>query len=39
MFTWPTWEQPRSRERVRPAYAAMREVYRTLDPPVMHGGR
>jgi len=39
MFTWPTWEQPRWRERVRPAYAAMREVYRTLDPPVMHGGR
>lgn len=35
LFTWPTWEVPRSRERVRPVFDAMREVYRTLDPPVM----
>jgi hypothetical protein len=39
LFTWPTWEQPRSRERVRPVYDAMREVYRTMNPPVMRGGR
>jgi Tfp pilus assembly protein PilF len=35
LFTWPTWEMPRSRERVRPVFDAMREVFRTLDPPVM----
>ena len=39
LFTWPTWEVPRSRERARPAFDAMREVFRTMDPPVMHGGR
>jgi hypothetical protein len=36
LFTWPTWEVPRSRERERPVYAAMRDVFRTLDPPVTH---
>lgn len=36
MFTWPTWEVPRYRERVRPVYSAMRDAYRTMDPPVMH---
>ncbi|HEX2203374.1 MAG TPA: tetratricopeptide repeat protein [Longimicrobium sp.] len=38
-YTWPTWEEPRWREKVRPVYDAMREVYRTVDPPVMRGGR
>jgi len=38
-YTWPTWEQPRWRERERPVYGAMREAYRTMRPPVMEGGR
>lgn len=37
-FTWDTWEEPRWRERVRPVYDAMREVYRTMNPPVLRGG-
>ena len=37
-FTWPTWEQPRYRERIRPVYDAMREVYRTVQPAVLRGG-
>jgi hypothetical protein len=36
LFTWPTWEMPRSRERIRPVYNAMRDAFRTMDPPVMH---
>jgi hypothetical protein len=38
LFTWNTWEEPRWRERVRPVYDAMREVYRTMNPPVLRGG-
>ncbi len=38
LFTWDTWEEPRWRERVRPVYDAMREVYRTMNPPVLRGG-
>ena len=38
LFTWPTWEEPRWRERVRPVYESMRETYRTIDPAVFHGG-
>lgn len=38
VFTWSTWEQPRWRERVRPVYDSMREVYRTMNPPVLRGG-
>jgi hypothetical protein len=38
-FTWPTWEVPRWRERQRPVYDAMRETYRTIDAPVLRGGR
>lgn len=37
-FTWDTWEEPRWRERVRPVYDAMREVFRTMNPPVLRGG-
>ena len=36
-YTWPTWEEPKWRERRRPVFDAMREVYRTIDPPVMRG--
>jgi len=36
LFTWPTWEMPRSRERIRPVFGAMRDAFRTMDPPVMH---
>jgi Tetratricopeptide repeat len=36
-FTWPGWEEPRWRERIRPVYDAMREVYRTIHPPVLRG--
>ena len=39
LFTWPTWEVPRYRERIRPVYGAMREVFRTMNPPVLRGGR
>ena len=39
LFTWPTWEAPRSREVIRPVYGAMRDVFRTLNPPVLRGGR
>lgn len=38
-YTWPTWEQPRSREVVRPVFGAMRDAFRTMDPPVMRGNR
>ena len=38
-FTWPTWEEPRWRERVRPVFGAVREAYRTMRPPVLRGGR
>jgi hypothetical protein len=38
-FTWPAWEQPRWRERQRPVYDLMRETYRTLEAPVLRGGR
>jgi hypothetical protein len=26
-YTWPTWEVPRSHERLKPAYAAMQKVW------------
>jgi hypothetical protein len=35
VYTWPTWEEPRWRARRRPVFGAMREVFRTLDPPVL----
>lgn len=37
-FTWPTWDEPRWRARIRPVYGAMRETYRSMDPPVLQGG-
>lgn len=37
-FTWPTWEEPRWRERPRPAFHAMRETFRMIDPAVLRGG-
>lgn len=37
-FTWPTWEQPRWRERERPVFGAMRDAFRTLNAPVLRGG-
>jgi hypothetical protein len=37
-FTWPTWQEPRWRERRRPVYDAMREVYRTVQPAILRGG-
>jgi hypothetical protein len=37
-FTWPTWEEPRYRERARPVYDAMRETFRTMNPTVLRGG-
>jgi hypothetical protein len=30
-FTWPTWNEPRWRARVRPGFVAMREVFADID--------
>jgi hypothetical protein len=38
LFTWPTWEEPHWRERRRPTFAAMREVFLTIDAPVTRQG-
>ncbi|HET7234058.1 MAG TPA: tetratricopeptide repeat protein [Longimicrobium sp.] len=38
-YTWQAWEQPKYREVVRPVFNAMREAFRTMNPPVMRGGR
>lgn len=31
-YSWPTWEAPRWRQRARPSYGVMAELYASLDP-------
>lgn len=37
LYTWPTWEEPRWRERRRPVFDEMRRTFQGLDPAVFRG--